>query len=363
MKTTAIARRAELLRLYTGLPWQSALRRVMAAPPGAPLIQQPKTDQLLLEAQVMRALAWRHISTIHPWGIEYVDPRPDQLRIRFGPDPAARRYHEETQVLDLAEVLLPRTDGHGDVMGIPGVRPHVEDGLVVLRMLGTSASVTLLGLDANEWMKAVRYQDLRLAALGMTSCHRALPDQRHPAESRSRTAARRGRGAMTEASAWMASGLLRRVGLIRTLGIPLAVTGWIGDLERAGGEHWIIDPTFAEGQNRTGHRRLMALLSAPGWGMPLTTREEHCNCHLPPGFSDQCTIFATGSAEWPGRLQVRAIHRRGERLSQIQEDSPALYAAQRLLHRAVPPWVDRWVERESSGVSGVAALTGPAPTA
>lgn len=51
--------------------------------------------------------------------------------------------------------------------------------------------------------------------------------------------------------------------------------------------------------------------------------------------------FTTGLGEWPGRPQVRPIHRRGERLSQIQEDSLELYAAHRLLHRAVPPWGDR----------------------
>lgn len=55
MKTTVIERRAELLRLYTGLPWQSARRRVEAAEPGSLLIPHPDADQLLLEARVMAA--------------------------------------------------------------------------------------------------------------------------------------------------------------------------------------------------------------------------------------------------------------------------------------------------------------------
>ncbi|MDJ1136850.1 hypothetical protein [Streptomyces iconiensis] len=41
MKNTGIERRAELLRLYTGLPWQSARRRVETAAPGSVLIPQP----------------------------------------------------------------------------------------------------------------------------------------------------------------------------------------------------------------------------------------------------------------------------------------------------------------------------------
>ncbi|MFF3277497.1 hypothetical protein ACFYWU_42270 [Streptomyces chrestomyceticus] len=90
MKTTAIERRTELLRLYTGLPWQSARRRVEAATPGSLLIPQPDADQMLLEARVMAELAWRRIITLHPWGIEYVDPRSDRLLIRFGADPVER---------------------------------------------------------------------------------------------------------------------------------------------------------------------------------------------------------------------------------------------------------------------------------
>ncbi|MEU6404532.1 hypothetical protein [Streptomyces sp. NPDC046985] len=341
MKTTAIERRAEMLRLYTGLPWQSALRRVEAAAPGSPLIQQPDADQLLLEARVMDALAWRRITTVHPWGIKYVDPSSDRLLIRFEADPVERPDPDETQALELAAALLPRADEYGDVSGVPGARTRVEDGQVVLRVLDTSASVTLLGLDPDEWLRAVDVQDQHLATEEMTLCHRDMPDRWHPAERPYRRPARRG----TLASAWLTSGLLRRVGLIRTLGVPLAVTGWLNCRERDGGERWIIDPTFAEGHGATGHRRLMALLAAPGWGLPVTASDEHCNCHLPPGYSDQCTTTLTALlAERPGALEVRTIQRHGDRLKQIQEQCPSLYTAQQRLALPVPAWVDRWLK-------------------
>ncbi|GHG22217.1 hypothetical protein ACFFSH_22845 [Streptomyces filamentosus] len=115
MKTTAVERRAELLRLYTGMSWQSARRRVEAATPGSLLIPQPDSDQMLLEARVMAALAWRRITTVHPWGIKYVDPRSDRLLIRFEADLAERRDPAQSQALDLAEALLPRADEYGDV--------------------------------------------------------------------------------------------------------------------------------------------------------------------------------------------------------------------------------------------------------
>ncbi|MFT9784701.1 hypothetical protein ACMZ5E_00470 [Streptomyces rhizosphaericola] len=352
MKTTAVERRTELLRLYTGMSWQSARLRVEAATPGSLLIPQPDADQMLLEARVMAALAWRRIATVHPWGIKYVDPRSDRLLIRFEADLAERRDPEESQALDLAEALLPRADEYGDVKGVPGARTHVEDGQVVLRVPDTSASVTLLGLDPDEWLRAVDVQDRRLGAYGMTPCHRDQPARWHPAERPYRRPGRRG----TAASAWLTSGLLRRAGLIRTLGAPLAVTGWLGHHERDGGERWIIDPTFAEGSGAAGHRRLMALLAAPDWGLPLAAMDEHCSCHLPPGYSDQCTTVAAGLAEHRGVLEVRAIQRRGDRLKRIQEYRPATFAAQQQLALSVPDWVDRWLER-----SGSPAAKAPVP--
>ncbi|MFD5124137.1 hypothetical protein [Streptomyces sp. NPDC058385] len=344
MKTTVIERRAELLRLYTGLPWQSARRRVEAAAPGSLLIPQPDADQLLLEARVMAALAWRRITTLHPWGIEYVDPRSDRLLIRFEAAPVEQREPDETQALDLAAVLLPRVDEYGDVKGAPGARTHIEGGQVVLRVPDTSASVTLLGLDPDEWLRAVDVQDRQMSTYGMAPCHRELPAQWHPAERPYRRPGRRG----TAMSAWLTSGLLRRVGLIRTLGVPLAVTGWLGHHEPDGGEHWVIDPTFTEGHGASGHRQLMALLAAPGWGLPVTILDDHCNCHLPPGYSDQCTTITAGLAGRPGVLEVRTIQRRGDRLKWIQEHRPTIYAAQQQLALSVPAWVDRWLKRGGS---------------
>ncbi|QNT98423.1 hypothetical protein HEP81_08197 (plasmid) [Streptomyces griseofuscus] len=355
MKTTVIERRAELLRLYTGLPWQAALQRVQAAAPGSLLISQPGAEQLLLEAQVMTALAWRRITTVHPWGIEYVDPYSDRLLIRFEADPVERRNPDDTQAMELAGVLLPRADECGDVMGAPGARTHIEDEQVVLRVLGTSASITLQGLDPDEWLDAVDTQDRQMLACGMTLCHRDMPTRWHPAERRHRRQHRRG----AAASAWLPSGLLRRVGLLRTLGVPLAVTGWIGNHERGGGERWIIDPTFAEGHGATGYRRLIALLASPGWGLPVKPIDEHCNCHLPPGFSDQCTTVNAVLAEHSGVLEVRAIHRRGNRLQWIQEHCPATYAAQQQLALPVPAWVDRWLERVGVPDATTGAVSSP----
>ncbi|GAA3182941.1 MULTISPECIES: hypothetical protein [Streptomyces] len=186
---------------------------------------------------------------------------------------------------------------------------------------------------------------------GLTSCHRGQPTRWNPAERTCQRPVHRG----TVASAWLTSGLLRRVGLIRTLGTPLAVTGWMGHHERDGGERWIIDPMFAEGHGVTGHRRLTALLSAPGWGLSLTAVDEHCNCDLPSGFSDQCTTVLAGQGDRSGVLEVRAIQRRGDRLEWIQNRHPALFAAQQELVRSVPAWIDHWLARGAYSASGVPA--------
>ncbi|MGW4982571.1 hypothetical protein [Streptomyces mirabilis] len=60
--------------------------------------------------------------------------------------------------------------------------------------------------------------------------------------------------------------------------------------------------------------------------MPLTLRDDHCNCHLPAGYSDQCTAVTIGLPGRPGALEVRAIQRRSDRLKKIQDHSPTLYA-------------------------------------
>ncbi|WJV44103.1 hypothetical protein [Streptomyces flavofungini] len=337
MKTTAIERRAYLLRLYTGLPWQSARRRVEAAAPGSQVIPQPDADQLLLEARVMAALAWRRITTVHPWGIEYVDPRADRLLIRFEADPAERRDQDDTQALDLAEVLLPRADEYGGIKGVPGARIHIEDGQVVLRVVDTSASVTLLGLDPDAWLRAAEVQDQVLGSYGMTPCHQDLPDPVAP-----------GRAPLSAPGPSWHCG----VGLDdQRTAAPSRPDPHAGG---AAGRNRVARPPWARrwralghrpDVRARGHRRLMALLAAPGWGLPLSAWDEHCNCHLPPGYSDQCTTLAAGLAERPGVLEIRAIQRCGDTLKQIQEHDPAIHAAQQQLVLSVPAWVDRWLER------------------
>ncbi|KOV22507.1 hypothetical protein ADK90_10665 [Streptomyces sp. XY413] len=227
----------------------------------------------------------------------------------------------------------------------------------MLRLLGTTASVTLLGLDLDEWRRAVATQDQRMSTWGMTPCHQGRTDRLHPAERPYLRPGHRG----AAASDWLTSGLLRRTGLVRALGIPLAVTGWLNSRARGGGERWIIDPTFAEGHGAAGHRRLAALLSAPEWGLPVTVVDKDSDCHLPPGYTDQCTTtVASARADRPGALEVRTIHRRGDRLGRIRQDRPTVYAAQEELAHCVPAWVDRWLEFDGSPTAGVpgAAVTG-----
>jgi hypothetical protein len=97
----------------------------------------------------------------------------------------------------------------------------------------------------------------------------------------------------------------------------------------------------------------MALLAAPGWGLPVTPVDNHCSCHLPPEYSDQCTSIIAGAAGQRGALEVRTIHRSGGRLKWIQQDRPTTYAAKQQLVLPVPAWVDGWLERGGSPASDV----------
>ncbi|MFI8219939.1 hypothetical protein [Streptomyces sp. NPDC085932] len=99
----------------------------------------------------------------------------------------------------------------------------------------------------------------------------------------------------------------------------------------------------------------MALRAAPGWGLPGTPWDTHCDCHLPPECSDQCTTIITGVAGQRGSLEVRTIRRSGRRLKWLQEERPAIYAAKQHLALPVPPWVDGWLERGGSPAPGAPA--------
>lgn len=167
MGITAPRRDAELLSLYTGLPYQRALGIAGDAPRRQNLIPAPDPQQERLERWLLRRLAWPSCDPVYPWGIRWVNPTADGLTVRFEGDSMAR---------ELARVLPPRADPAGELHGIPGARfsPTSPKGITML-WLGTTASILLTGISPAAWKSALADEEREARECGLVSCYRVSP--------------------------------------------------------------------------------------------------------------------------------------------------------------------------------------------
>ncbi|GAA2254559.1 hypothetical protein GCM10010232_49610 [Streptomyces amakusaensis] len=339
VKSTRIERRAEKLRWCTGLRKKAALARVRKLSPADPLIPEPHPDQALLECQVLNGIRWPQISMLHPWGIRYLDPRPDSLVIGFEHQNAVPRRPKESVVRELAR-LLPTADGHGDVSGVPGGRFTLDEGTVVLHRLGHPGSVTFAGVSAEAWEAAVEKYSEEEAAEGMTLCHLESPLRWHRTERAywGRSASSRA-GGMLGQSAWLASGLLRRAGLLRTIGIGLNTTAWASPDPRSG-MRWTVEHGHAPVQDGPlPHERYLRLLTDPECGLGLIEARRSCHCDLHSGGSYACRVTLASATGRPGTLQFRFTRHADEELELWQMTGQELTARQRL-YRRLPSYLE-----------------------
>ncbi|MDD9383117.1 hypothetical protein M8Z33_42025 [Streptomyces sp. ZAF1911] len=289
MGITALRRDAELLSLYTGLPYQSALGIAGDAPRRQGLIPAPGPQQELLERWLLRRLAWPSCDPVYPWGIKWVHPTADGLTVRFEGDSMAR---------ELARVLPPRADPAGELHGIPGARfsPPSAKGITMI-WLGTSARILLTGITPAAWKSALAAEEREARECELVSCYRTSPTSWTEHE-RGDGALLTPRAARTASTAWLASGLLRRVGLWRTPGVPLSTTSWVNPARS--GEQWIIDHIHEPTATTVRHGTFVRLLSAPGWGLPL--KEVDCWCRCP---AEMCVVTMVSPSGAPGELELR----------------------------------------------------------
>ncbi|MFV8133212.1 hypothetical protein [Streptomyces syringium] len=328
MAKTALTRDAELLALYTGLPYQKALGIAGDVRRREPLIPHPSPQQELLERGLLREIAWPSNNPVRPWGIVYVHPQRDQLTVRFEGD---------TMAGELARALPPRADEYGEVHGIPGARfsPPTDQG-ITMTLLGTQAKVQITGIRPDAWKAALKAEEKETHRCDWVSCYRKSPNywtDEERADVQGRGALLMARSERTASSAWLASGLLRRVGLWRTVGVPLSTTSWVNPAGR--GEQWIIDHIH-EPQDAPGdHDRFARLLTAPHWGMPLKLEDRWCTCHQ--SHAEQCVLTMTSTDGGAGELQLRFPRRSDQNhWSQHVLDG---YQAKTRVPVPVRPWV------------------------
>ncbi|QPP05206.1 hypothetical protein G4Z16_01055 [Streptomyces bathyalis] len=328
MKTTRIERRAQKLQLATGMAWTTALDQVRKLAPTAPLLPEANADLAPLESGILNHLAWPSISTRHPWGIRKVDPRPDSLVITFENEDINREVPGESMTRHLVRAL-PRFDTRtGEPTGIPGARFTIENGHVVIRQIDAAGSVTLAGFDVAEWFTALDLQTRDDESAGLTLSQHQSPRTLHSSE-------KLWWNTRDDESSWLASGLLRRAALLRTIGVPLSTTAWTNPAQGAGRE-WIVEYIHEPlVQFPLHHDGFATLLTDPECGLRIIETDWHCGCRMPREYGYGCHFYARSADGLPGELQVRFTRRLGNRLSRYKADS-ADYEARRKLYRRVP---------------------------
>ncbi|MFE9559300.1 hypothetical protein ACFYMW_39970 [Streptomyces sp. NPDC006692] len=343
---TLLARRAELLSLYTGLGHQRALQMVEEAEPGASLIPPASTAQAHLEHQVLSSVSFvpHRFTSGFPWGIRSALPHPDgSLTLELDGDKMAAHWAGE---------LLPRRSRDGDIYGVPGLRcTSISAAGIVLSLVGTKARVTLTGVHPQAWRTAVASENALYAACGLLACHRRAPSGLTTAEHtwRDRLTGLSLYPTPDEAAvARTGSGLLRRVGLLRTVGVVLNANAYCVS-------SWSLDLIYeALDAGPIEHEQFLALLTAPNWGLPLTPARHAC--HHP------CRV--TLSAGSPREELRMAFYRRSGR--EAQEGNPRSRALKTQCAISVPPRLlpsrfgERWLATGSGAGQRRMSVTGGA---
>ncbi|MEU9438177.1 hypothetical protein [Streptomyces sp. NPDC048252] len=142
-------------------------------------------------------------------------------------------------------------------------------------------------------------------------------------------------------TAWLASGVLRRVGLWRTLGAPLSTTAWTNPMKP--GEQWIIEHIHHAVPEADRHDTFLRLLTAPGWGLPVQVTDTWCSCERDDA---GCQITVTSPAGLAGELQLR-FSRRTDPCT-WHDFSPEEHQAREGLTVRVKPWMLKAVSTAAS---------------
>lgn len=343
MKSTRLERRAEKLCLATGLPWAYALKRVKVLSPGGALIPEADPSQALLESYVLSGLAWPNIETRHPWGIRATNAYSGSLALTFEND-VTQHVHCETMASELVRALVPRFDEHDDAHGIPGGRFTTDGNGMHIQRIGLPGSLRILGIPPEDWSSALDLQRQENEGAGQRFCHEHSPHRWHRSEVPFRTP---DTGSILsryhyrkEPSAWLASGLLRRAPLFRTIGVPLSTTAWTNPTED-GGTEWIIEYINEPADDTSCyHQGFTNLLTDPECGLPITGTDRECYCSDSATYYCGCRFYAHSSIGQPGALQVRFSHRTGDRTKFYKNDLDD-YAARRRIFRRIPAHLAR----------------------
>ncbi|MGW6705481.1 hypothetical protein ACWGDE_11400 [Streptomyces sp. NPDC054956] len=252
----------------TGTAHQAVMQELQATDHQHP-VPDADRDQARLEAAVFERLGGTVDYCAHPAGIAHLTPRPTHLTVavdrKLGP--RHRLYEHCLQALLPIQYTGPdEVEGPG---GMVGVRLRSIDGAGLhLGLAGTDAQVTLTGPTEQQWRAAIASHresfrqepyDLLWEAADLTR-----PEIDYIASDPTWWGER-------DEAAWVASGLLRRIGLFHTVTKPFCVSYWQHGLG------WKVELRY-EHEVPVDHDAVIEHLTHPRWGMNVQVKRDHCAC-------------------------------------------------------------------------------------
>ena len=263
-----------------------------------PIPDASDSGQTRLEAAVFHALTSCGEYTQNPAGVVRSRIVADGT-IVVHLDPRSAGFPNEYELTQLiADKLLPYLDPDGGLQGQAGVRvAGVDRADLALTLVGTAARVTLRAAPKSRWNNAIETyrESLELAA------SKSLWETPEPS-AEERYFLEAPRWGMRPGMDWLASGLLRRIALYRTLGLAFHVSAWTL------GNTWKIE-IDTDPVHGAVHSRFLPAITDAVYGLPLRITDATCMCDSPtwpPGSGERNCWYHLGTKNgMPVDLQLR----------------------------------------------------------
>ncbi|GAA0444219.1 hypothetical protein ACFQ2B_00360 [Streptomyces stramineus] len=323
----------------TGRGHQSEHQFLSTNRPASP-IAKVTHEQALLEAALFERIDGIFDYCAHPAGIQWVDPRTDHLTVCL--DPYLGRPDRPLPLHSLAGLLPTHYIGTEETPegpgGVPGLRLlSIDEHGLHLGMIGSSASATLTGPTPDLWRTLLDEhrswcRENELAPLWNTA-GLSEPETSYRAEHPHWHS-------ILADSAWLGSGLLRRIGLFHTAVSPFCLRYWFDGVD------WKFELKYEHGV-ALDHDELVALLTHPSWGLPLRVHYRHCECRpcdCDGGRERICWIELAPHGQRRGGISFRF------RSTARGRDHTAVHA--KLVSSGAPkPWLERALPQHHRQIS------------
>ncbi|GAA2718484.1 MULTISPECIES: hypothetical protein [Streptomyces] len=231
-------------------------------------------------------------------------------------------------------------DGPG---GVPGLRLlGIDEHGLHIGMVGTDASATLTGPTPDRWRSLLDKHRAWCRENDLTP----LWDTAYLSEPEAAYRAKEAEWHRILAdSAWLGSGLLRRIGLFHTVVSPFCLRYWFDGVD------WKVELKYEHGV-ALHHDELVQYLTHPSWGLPLRVHHRHCECRpcdCDGGRERICWIELAPTTQHRGGISFRF------RSTDRDRDHSAVHA--KLVSSGAPKsWLERALPQHQQKTSETAAV-------